>query len=290
MRPVSWIPVFWSTVSWSRIAATLLAATTAICAGCASTEPPPEVALPASVAQDTRSAESANSDRGPVVDPEATAILERAGALLRDLEAYTFHAQLSWSDVIFDGVKVRFGGTLDAAVRRPSSLHVEYVTDRDDKSVWYDGEGVTVLSADHDVFSKLAVSGSIDDALAFVRERHGVSLPLTNLLLSDPVADMDERLEFGYLLGTAWIDGVPCHHLLFLESGLHWQVWIDARERPVPRQVAITYIDVPGQPEFLATLSDWDFDAEFDPQRFTPKVPETATQIDWIGPEVRDAK
>jgi len=271
---------------WHTIVAPALAATLTLCAGCASAKQPAAVI---DLTYADRAVEiGAGAQRGadPVLNPDAAAILQRAGALLRGLDSYSFHARLSWSDVILNGVKVRFGGTLDAAVRRPGHLHVDYITDRDHKSLWYDGERLTLLSADHDVYGHLDVPGSIDDALVTARENHGVSVPLTNLLLSDPVADMDQRLEFGYLLGIAWVDGVPCHHLLFVEADLHWQVWIDAGDRPIPRQVAITYVNIPGQPEFLATLTEWSFDAKFDAQEFVAEIPETAMQIDWIDEEV----
>jgi hypothetical protein len=228
------------------------------------------------------------AEAGHAVDPEAAAILGRAGALLRDVRSFTYHAQLSWSEAGPLGVKLRYGGTLDGVVRRPDRFRVEYVTDRVHKWLWYDGTHLTLLSADHDVYSRIEVPGGSDAALRHARDEHEAVVPLTSLLLSDPVTDMRERLAYGYLVGTAWVDGHRCHHLLFLEDDLHWQAWIDAGEKPLPRQIAITYIDAPGQPEFLATLSDWRFGEEFADELFRARIPQSATEIEWMDGAARD--
>jgi hypothetical protein len=48
-----------------------------------------------------------------------------------------------------------------------------------------------------------------------------------------------------------------------------FEVWIASGEQPVPLRVVITYKDAPGQPQFRANLTDWNFSPRIDKTAFT---------------------
>jgi hypothetical protein len=85
----------------------------------------------------------------------------------------------------------------------------------------------------------------------------------------------------GGQVGTATIDGVRCRHFFFIQPpDMDVELWLEDNEQALPRRVVITYRSLPGHPDFIAELSDWNFsihtpDSEFE---FTP--PAGVTQVE----------
>ena len=81
-------------------------------------------------------------------------------------------------------------------------------------------------------------------------------------------------------VGSATIDGVLCRHLVFSQPpGIELELWLEANEQSLPRRLIVVYRSLPGEPNFVAEFSDWNFtvhppDAEF---QFQP--PEGAEQL-----------
>ena len=66
---------------------------------------------------------------GSVLDPEATAALEKMGACLRSLQAFQVQSTTTREDVLLDGQKVQRIVTADLIARRPDRPRVEFVVD-----------------------------------------------------------------------------------------------------------------------------------------------------------------
>jgi hypothetical protein len=64
---------------------------------------------------------------------------------------------------------------------------------------------------------------------------------------------------------------VLCHHLVFSQPTIEWQIWIDAGDQPLVRQLAISYVREPGEPQYVATLSKW---------RLLPSLPDDLVRFE----------
>ena len=62
--------------------------------------------------------------------------------------------------------------------------------------------------------------------------------------------------------GSDLVEGVLCDHLAFSRDDTDWQVWIEAGERPVPRKLVITSIDLPGTPQFGVVITSFEPDVQ----------------------------
>ena len=78
---------------------------------------------------------------------------------------------------------------------------------------------------------------------------------------------------------------MPCHHLVFSQETIEWQIWIDASDQPLPRKLVITYVHEPGEPQYSATIRRWRLDPKFPEELFTFEAPEGAQKIDAEGDE-----
>ena len=219
---------------------------------------------------------------GPRIDPRAEQILRRACAELTDAKTFTFHAEVTFEQLLPQSpVKIQFAGATDYAVRKPGALAVDFESDLGAKRFWYDGTTLTIFDAPKMMYTSTTVPASIDGMMERVAETNNLALPLADLAMSDPCANF-KRVRFGGYIGRGDVGGVACDHLAFTESNFDWQIWIQHAGKPLPRKVVINYRSTPGAPEYVAVISDWKFPAAIPDSRFTPQIPKKAVRIKFV--------
>lgn len=219
---------------------------------------------------------------GPQVDPLAERIVRRACTTLADAKVFTFHAEITFDQILPSQAKLQFAAATDYAVRRPDELAVDYESDLGAKRFWYDGKTLTIFDAPKMMYTSTAVPSSIDGMLDRVAETNNLTLPLADFAMSDPCANFSKRVLFGAYVGRGDVGGVACDHLAFSESNIDWQIWIQHSGKPLPRKVVINYRTTPGMPQYVAVISQWKFPPAIPASRFKPNVPKKAARIKFI--------
>ncbi len=138
------------------------------------------------------------------------------------------------------------------------------------------------------MFSTRDAPPTVDETLNRIEEKLGLSLPLADLIAPDPAAVLLESTLRGTYLGIHDVEGVPCHHLAFLQENLDWEIWIEDGKVPVPRKMLIRYKQQRGWPQYTAVLMDWKIDPKLADDTFAAKVPKDAVEVEFI--EVRRAQ
>jgi hypothetical protein len=243
--------------------------TSLVLVGCAGV-----ISASASALQDSGAAiEAPRVAGGPsAVEPRADRILHEMSEYLRTAREFTFHADVTYDVVPTRGPMVQYGGTADVSVRRPDRLYVDYSGDRRRSRAYIDGRTFTFHGMALNVYATTEVPAGLDAALDHVFDTVGFSVPIADLLYSDPYAVLTENVESGFWVGRHAVDGTPCHHLAFSQEFIDWQIWIEDGPRPVPRKLVVTHKDDPGAPQYIARLAGWNFQPrlsdhcfEFDP-------------------------
>jgi hypothetical protein len=202
--------------------------------------------------------ESSNASEASI-DSEAVRLLRHMGKYLGAAREYSFRADITDDEVLSNTQKIQHGGIANVAVRRPNKLQVGYSGDERQTQVFYDGKNFIILDLATMVYTKTNVPATIDAAVDKVFEQYGFSVPIADLVYQDPYRTLIENVESGYLVGRAWIDGKPTHHMAFTQQEIDWQIWVEEGPRPVPRKLLITYKNEPGSPQYTAVLSGWNF-------------------------------
>jgi hypothetical protein len=226
--------------------------------------------------------------RVPKVAPLADKLLEQTCQVLGSADAFSFHAEVLYDQVLPSAVKVQFAGEIDFAVQRPDELVMDYHSDLGSKQLWYQNDNLTIFDQPHRMYASLKVPDSIDGMLDKVAEMHNLTLPLSNLAYSDPCLRLRKQIIFGGYIGVNDANGVECDHLAFSSSTIDLQLWLDRSKRPVPRKIVINYRTEPGAPEYIAVLSDWKFPKQIPDVRFSEQLPKDAKRIEFLtvkGPQ-----
>jgi len=218
----------------------------------------------------------------PSIPPLADKLLTSACEALASSNAFTFHAEILFDQLLPRAVKVQFAGAMDFALQRPDQLMVDYQSDLGSKMLWYQGTTLTILDPSHGVYSTVSVPGSIDGMLEQVATSQGLTIPLSDLAFSDPTQNLRKDIIFGGYIGINDVNGVDADHLAFSSSREDLQLWLARSGKPIPLKLVITYRTEPGSPEYMATFSDWKFPTEIPSSRFRATLPKDVKRIEFL--------
>ena len=217
------------------------------------------------------------------IDAKAVERVRAMSAVLAAAKAFTVHGEISYDEVMHSGRKLQFAAAVEAAVRRPNGLAVEFLSDLGGKKLWYDGKSFTLLDLVHDAY---ATGAAPPTTLAFLEEtetKQGISFPLIDFLTDDPAARLLAGVRSAFVVGPGDVDGTTCEHLAFSNDVLDWQLWIETGEKPLPRKVVITYRNRAAAPQYGAVFSEWAFPRSIQDEHFVADLPSDAHKVDFVA-------
>jgi hypothetical protein len=215
-----------------------------------------------------------------ILDPRADQILRAMSQLLATTKTFAFQAEESFDEIPSGQPRVLLTNVRRVAVQRPNRFAADAEGDSLRRAVWYDGRSVIALDKTTNTYAEVKVPDSIDGALDTLTDEYGLDVPLADLLYANPYAVLTETATYSRYLGLHTAAGVPCHHLVFAQPTIEWQIWVDAGERPLPRKLAITYVREPGEPQYVATISAWRLSPTLSETLFRFKAPDGAERVD----------
>lgn len=216
----------------------------------------------------------------PEIEPEVVEQLRRAANLLASAPKVSLRAEIGYDVVQRSGQKIEFGSTRRILVRRPDHFFVE-AEQRDGvlKRLFFDGRTLSFLDVGEEAYAVAPRTGDIDAAIDHLVDELETPVPLSDLLRSDLPERVTSGLISARFAGEETLAGVPCDHLSLRRASVDVQLWIERGERPLIRRIVITYRDAPGQPQFWANLSDWNFAPDVSDAQFAFQPPEGAERI-----------
>jgi hypothetical protein len=171
--------------------------------------------------------------------------------------------------------------TLNVVVHRPNRLLVEATGDDGSTKVVFDGKTAYVLSTTHNKYAKIAVpEGTIEGMLKEAVGRLGVDFPLADFLSSAPNKAFLTGVTAGRVVDTVTIDGMPYLHLFFdRPPGVELELWLSKTAQSLPARLIVTYLALPGQPNFIAQFSEWNLDIHPADAEFAFRPPPGAVEV-----------
>ena len=220
----------------------------------------------------------------PAISAVASAAVAQMGKSLL-AEQFSFQADTLRVYADTSGELLHIAHTIKVTVRRPDKLRIEVTGDDGSTQLFYDGKTVVLFGVDTKRYASLPVPNTIQGMLKEVMGRLGVDFPLADFLTDNPGKSFLFGVTSGKEVNTVMIDGVPCRHLLFIQPpGIELELWVEKNERSLPRRLIVTYHNLPGQPDFVAEFSNWDFSIHPSDAEFTFQAPAGATRVEFKPP------
>lgn len=200
------------------------------------------------------------------IDTQADGALRQMCDALDAAKSFRFHVDAYIDRPVATGQLAQFHRASEISVVRPDRLYAETASDDGNWSMWYLGGSLTVLDRDAKRYATESISGGIAEMLDDLADKHDLIVPAGDLLVGKTYESLLANVESGAYLGLHWVGEAECHHLLFRQANINWQIWIDTASPPVPRKLVITYMQEPDHPQYVAVMDDW---------HLAPSIPES---------------
>jgi len=216
------------------------------------------------------------------VAPDADKILRSMSTYLGGLSAFSATADVDNEIIDMAGQKLQLSSSASVLVERPAKLYASRHGAFANLEVIFNGKVVTINGKGLNVYAQFDSPGSIDDAIATLRFETGLDAPGADLLYADPYAGLTSNVTSGAYLGTAYVNGVECHHLAYRAPKVDWQIWVQTGGKPLPMKYVITSKWITGAPEYAVRFRDWNTEPKIDTAKFEFKAPEGAKKLEQL--------
>jgi hypothetical protein len=220
-------------------------------------------------------------DVNPNIDPKAAGILQDMSYYMGSQYEYTYKADMMFDDVLESKQKIQYNGEETVYLKKPDKFYAGYVTDLGGYKLWYDAGQATLLEVPLNDFSLATLPPSVDQALNKLKEEYQFTPALSEFLFIDTYKVMTANVISGAYFGISKVMGANCHHLVFVEKEIDWQIWIEVGKRPVPRKLVITYKNMAESPQFIALIKDWVFGKPITNFAFKPEIPDVNNRVEF---------
>ena len=196
-------------------------------------------------------------------------------------ERFSFQARTIRVYADPNGEPLHIFHTLKVTMHRPNRLLAEVSGDDGSNKLIFDGKTAIIYSTAQNKYASIPVpEGTIAGMLKEAVGRLGVDFPLADFLSDEPGKAFLTGVTTGRVVNTVTIDGAPYDHLFFLQPpGIELELWLSKNEQSLPRRLIVTYRSLPGQPNFIAEFSDWNFNINPPDSDFAFQPPAGAEQV-----------
>ncbi len=185
------------------------------------------------------------------------------------------------------GDKVQLSARRIMQVSRPNMFAINVTGDQGVRKFVYDGKTIGLYDGTAKITSVIETPETIDATLDALARDYGAVVPFEDLMYSDLYARMEAIVTAAQYVGLHTIGRASCHHLAFATDAANCEVWIDARDKPVPRRITIDYTQDASRTRYAADIVEWNASPEFATDTFTFSPPADARQV-RIAPNRKD--
>lgn len=207
------------------------------------------------------------------IDAQADQVFRQMCDTLGEAKSLRFKVNALTERPVETGQFAKFRRKSEITLVRPDRLYIAMESDDGGWRAWHRGTTLTVLDTDTNAYATEEVPGRVEDMLDYLADEYDLVIPMADLLVDDVRESMLADVISGTYLGRHAVGGTPCHHLLFRQENIDWQIWIDAGARPLPRKLVITSLDDPDQPQYAATIDAFEVDPMVPADAFTFQPP-----------------
>lgn len=217
------------------------------------------------------------------IDPDADRILKSMSTFLGGVKAFSMNADIDLEVVAENGQKLQLSSYSTIIMERPAKLFITRKGVMADAEIIYDGKTLTLHGKNIEAYAQVKAVGTIDDAIIAYEQETGLPAPGADLLFADSYSVLSSGIENGIYVGTAWVNGVECHHLAFREAKVDWQLWVRTGDEPLPMKYVITTKWHTGAPQYEIRLRDWDMKPKIKAEQFSFSIPDGTVNLDTIA-------
>jgi len=213
-------------------------------------------------------------------EADAKALLKAMSDYLAAQQTISFDYDAVLEVVTKEGQKIGLASSGTVSLSRPDRIRAARAGGFADIEMLFDGAKLTMLGKNANMYTQIAIAGTIDDLVDELRDKYGRPLPGADLIISNPYDALMSGVSDVKDLGSGVIGGVECDSLAFRTDGeVDWQIWIAHGDRPYPCRYAITTKGMEFAPQYSIQIRAWRTGDEVAKDDFAFEAPDGAKEI-----------
>lgn len=216
------------------------------------------------------------------LNTEPMQILKEMTEYIGSAKQFSFYISVADEVLLSPKEKRRVNRKVNLYVKRPNKLKAEVTEKATQMSFWFDGKQITLFNEHKALYATVDAPETIDEALDFAMEQLELSAPFVDFVLSNPFENFTANVIESKYIGKTEYDGRKCHHLLFKQKSIDWEIWIEDGKKPLPKKLVITYKLLPLKPQFTASFDKFRVGKRISDKHFGFKPPKESDQIEFL--------
>jgi len=156
-----------------------------------------------------------------------------------------------------DDQKLALASSGTVNLTRPDKLRATRAGGFADVETLFDGKTLTLVGKNANLYTQVAISGTIEQLVDELREKYHRHLPAADLLSSNSYDELMQDVTDVKDLGSGVVGGVECDFLAFRKPDVDFQIWIAQGDKPYPCRFSITSRKVSGNPQYTVQVRNW---------------------------------
>ena len=218
-------------------------------------------------------------------EADARRLLKAMSDYMAAQKSLSFGYDATLEVVTKDEQKLALASSGNLTLNRPDKIRVTRSGGFADVEMSFDGNTLTLLGKNLNLYTQLDVPGTIDHLVDELKDTYNRPLPAADLLLSNAYDELMRDVVDVKDLGSGVVGGVECDYLAFRTKDVDWQIWIAQGKRPYPCRYVITSKHLSSMPQYTIQIRDWKTGGEVAAADFGFKNPTKADKV-----ELKDLK
>ena len=216
------------------------------------------------------------------IDTVAVAILDKMSAIIGELSSCSVNIRSNYDISSKELGLIKHSDEEHVYLHGPNKLMMRSDGDLGSHELYFDGTKLSYYSVDRNQYGQIDAALSLVEMIDTVNKSYGIEFPAADFLYPTFVDDvLGDSKELVYL-GLTKVDGKDCYHIAGKGPDKTFQFWITDDAFSLPVKMVIVYTDKEMNPQYEATLSDWQVNPNLPDAIFEFAVPHKARKIKMV--------
>lgn len=219
------------------------------------------------------------------LEPAAMALVKAMSDKLAAARTMSFTAVTGYESPARTGEPLLYMTLSQVVLQRPDKLRVMTLGDGPETEFYYDGKTAQAFEPAVNLVATAEAPNTIDAMLLAAYRHAAIYFPFTDVIVSDPMADLSKGLQIAFVVGKSRVvGGVPTDIVVLADQATHLQIWIGSDDK-LPRMIRATYMNDPSRYRHTVELSNWKLDEAVPANAFTSPRLAGARKIPFARPD-----
>jgi len=191
------------------------------------------------------------------IDTIAVAILDRMSVMIGDLSSCHVTVKSNYDVRSQHLGLVKHGDEEQLYMQGPDKLLIRSQGDRGDRNIFYNGQMLCYYSVEKNQYATIPLSAPIMEMIDTVHKLYNIDFPAADFFYPSFVDDILSESNYLIYLGMTKVDGKDCFHIAGTMADKSFQFWVSDDGLNLPIKMAIVYTSRDMNPQYEATLTDW---------------------------------